>query len=50
MKDLRTSQNEFKNTITEMKNKLETVTTRTEEAKKRIGDIEDKICKTMKVK
>jgi len=43
IKDLKTSQAEIKNAITEMQNRLDVITTRMEEAEELIGDIEDKI-------
>ena len=50
IKDLRTSQDEIKNVVIEMKSKLDTVTMRTEEAEERIGEIEDKLWNIMKLK
>ena len=41
IKDLRTSQDEIRSAITEMQNKLDTVTMRIEEAEERIGEIEE---------
>ena len=43
IKDLKTSQAEIKNAVTEIQNRLDITTTGTEEAEERIGDIEGKI-------
>ena len=45
IKDLRTSQDEIRNVITEMQNKLDMVTVRVERAEERKGGREDEIMK-----
>lgn len=48
IKDLKTSQSEVKDIITETQNRPAIITVRTEEVKKRIGDREDKIVESNK--